>query len=153
MKADLKGDIGAQPLLSFVCFLAPMSDQHSLPQAPSTMHTQLNYSRVMDRDQGLSGTCEPNQMVPLFYCLLQVCCPSTECRLILVCGYNCPDSEKPLFIFSCLVCQPMSHFCIQRTELCSVLGINPGLRMQPPWPRGVATKRTLIPQNGGSLVT
>lgn len=119
MRADLKGDIGAQPLLSFVCFLAPMSDHHSLPQAPSTMHTQLNYSRVMDRDQGLSGTCEPNQMVPPFYCLLQVCCSSMECRLILVCGYNCPDSEKPLFIFSRLICQPQCHTFAHRGQNCA----------------------------------
>lgn len=119
MRADLKGDIGAQPLLSFVCFLAPMSDQHSLPQAPSMMHTQLNYSRIMDRDQGLSGTCEPNQMVPLFYRLLQVCCPSMECRLILVCGSNCPDSEKSLFIFSCLVCQPQCHTFAHRGQNCA----------------------------------
>lgn len=42
-RAALKGTVRAQSLLSFDCFLAPMGEQHSLPQAPSMMHTHLNY--------------------------------------------------------------------------------------------------------------
>lgn len=35
-----EGDDGAQPLLSFVCFLISMSEQHPLSQAPSMMLAQ-----------------------------------------------------------------------------------------------------------------
>lgn len=105
MRASLEWGVGTQPLLSFVCFLAPMSEQRSLSQVPSTMHSWSDNQQSHGQRSGTNESCESNEISLLSFACFR-CIVTGWSADSIMCGCNCLDSEELLFIFFCLVCQP-----------------------------------------------